>query len=205
MSTCHIWEGAKGGGGYGRVWVNGKVEQVHRHAYTQYHRLTLEDIKGVVIRHTCDNPLCANPLHLLAGTHADNVRDMHERGRQNDLRGERNGIAKLTEASVRAIRRDPRVYRVIAADYGVSKSLVGMIKCRESWKHVDPGTQPELRGNVRGKRHGGAKLTEADVCAIRADTRTQCAIAADYGVSQSRVGAIKRGECWKHITEEKQP
>lgn len=36
---------------------------------------------GAVIRHTCDNPPCCNPNHLVPGTHGQNFRDMVERGR----------------------------------------------------------------------------------------------------------------------------
>ena len=52
-------------------------------------------------------------------------------------RGERNGGGgKLTEADVRMIRADSRVHREIASEYRVAKSMVGMIKRREVWKHV---------------------------------------------------------------------
>ena len=37
--------------------------------------------EGMVIRHTCDNPACCNPEHLVLGTQADNLRDCRERGR----------------------------------------------------------------------------------------------------------------------------
>ena len=50
-----------------------------------------------------------------------------------------------------------------------------------------------------GETHHQAKLTEADVVAIRADPRTQVVIAADYGVTQRNVSAIKRREAWAHI------
>ena len=34
-----------------------------------------------VVRHKCDNRKCFNPEHLEIGTHYDNVRGMHDRGR----------------------------------------------------------------------------------------------------------------------------
>ena len=37
--------------------------------------------EGMYIRHTCDNPACCNPNHLVLGTPKDNVDDMFERGR----------------------------------------------------------------------------------------------------------------------------
>lgn len=60
----------------------------------------------------------------------------------------------------------------------------------------------ELRGRAnraRGSSHGMAKLTEADVLAIRCDPRTQTAIAKAFGVSQSLVSTIKRGETWRSV------
>ncbi len=56
--------------------------------------------------------------------------------------------------------------------------------------------------NLKGEDHSLSKLTEADVIAIRADTRLQKEIAADYGVGQTQIGRIKRRKSWKHIEGE---
>lgn len=48
----------------------------------------------------------------------------------------------------------------------------------------------------RGERVPTSKLTEADVRAIRADTRLQSVIAADYGIDHSAVWKIQKGTRW---------
>jgi len=50
----------------------------------------------------------------------------------------------------------------------------------------------------RGERHGRAKLTAAQVTAIRQDTRSAPKVAADYGVSKSSILFIRQGRTWKH-------
>jgi hypothetical protein len=44
-----------------------------------------------------------------------------------------------------------------------------------------------------------AKLTAADIIAIRSDPRTQRAIAASYGIIQQHVSRILNGKRWGHI------
>ena len=61
--------------------------------------------------------------------HADKV--LH--GTTN--RGERCGTHKLTQAQVDAIRKDTRLQRLIAADYGVRDSAISRIKSRKLWAH----------------------------------------------------------------------
>lgn len=77
-SDCWLWKGTKRAKGYGQFKWNGKNVAAHRMAYTLAYGSIPE---GLLIRHTCDNPPCVNPNHLLVGTDADNVRDMMERGR----------------------------------------------------------------------------------------------------------------------------
>lgn len=95
---------------------------------------TTDSIDGLVVRHTCDNPPCVEPSHLILGTQADNVADAVERGRT--CRGERRANAKLTEDDVRAIRTDKRSQRAIAAEYGVSQPTVGKVIRGEIWSHI---------------------------------------------------------------------
>jgi hypothetical protein len=52
------------------------------------------------------------------------------------LRGERHGMAKLTDEAVRSIRRDARSGSVIAAEHGVGKGVVNSIRRGEGWRHV---------------------------------------------------------------------
>jgi hypothetical protein len=47
--------------------------------------------------------------------------------------------------------------------------------------------------------HHNAKLREDDIPAIRADLRSQQAIADDLGVSQVLIGLIKRRKAWAHV------
>ena len=50
----------------------------------------------------------------------------------------------------------------------------------------------------RGERCAAAKLTEQQVAAIRADSRLQREIAADYGVRENTISRIKSGKRWAH-------
>lgn len=129
---CWEWTGARTGAGYGALKVGKRVVTVHRLA-AEY--LAGLDIRGRDVRHTCDNPPCINPAHLLAGSRADNNRDKVERGRQ--ARGERNGAARLSEEQVREIiALEGLPQKVIAARFGVTASAVRQILRGRNWRHV---------------------------------------------------------------------
>lgn len=46
------------------------------------------------------------------------------------------GTAKLTKSAVLAIRKDTRINRLIAGDYGIHHSNVSCIKARKTWKNL---------------------------------------------------------------------
>ena len=72
--SCTLWQGAKNKAGYGITWFKNK--------WAYAHRAVVNATKGEVVRHTCDNPSCVNPKHLVIGSHKDNSMDMVEKQRQ---------------------------------------------------------------------------------------------------------------------------
>jgi hypothetical protein len=73
--------------GYGTAWVPVGPRARHR---VSAHRLAFERAwgvtapQGMVVMHTCDNPGCVNPMHLMLGTQKDNIQDMHRKGRDRN-------------------------------------------------------------------------------------------------------------------------
>lgn len=133
---CWLWRGPvlKQRGGYGVFTMRSEG-----HVMARAHRVSFELHKrklkpGEHVLHTCDNPACVNPNHLIAGNQISNMKDKVAKSRQN--RGDSHGRHKLTEAQARAIKKDPRLQREIAADYGVSVITVSDIKRGYSWTHL---------------------------------------------------------------------
>lgn len=129
-SDC-IDHGCKGYGlGYATAWVwyGGRKRPTTKHRRVHY-EATGEWPE--VVRHTCDNPRCINPAHLLSGTYVDNMRDCTERGRQGDRRNfsTANGRFVLTDAQVQEIRQ--RYVRgngmALAREFGVGRTQIGRI------------------------------------------------------------------------------
>lgn len=140
MTKC-IWHGQVGNKqGYGTATYQGKTCGLHRKVYAKYNNVTLDSLKGFVIRHTCDKPRCINPEHLVVGTHADNTQDMLERKRSPV--GALHSGAVLTNREVLDIREQykPRTkhgsQRALGHKFNVSPSTIHKIVNNLSWRHV---------------------------------------------------------------------
>jgi DNA-binding transcriptional regulator YiaG len=126
---CHAWNGCVMPNGYGQVRHNGKTAYAHRVAYELAYGVPPD-----FVLHTCDNRKCVNPEHLFSGSFDDNMADMVSKERQ--CHGERNARHKLTATQVKAIRSEVGLQREIAARYGVTSSLISMIRSGRIWRLV---------------------------------------------------------------------
>lgn len=162
-SGCWLWFAGADQHGYGRVRVGSKKDGTRTTAIAP--RVSWQiyrgDPAGFHVCHKCDVPACVNPDHLFLGTQTDNMRDCSAKGRTSrgaahsaiqkahqpkgklhhlygkpGRSGERNGASKLKVSEVIKIRKDKRTLLAIASDYGVSWSVIGQIKRRNTWKHV---------------------------------------------------------------------
>lgn len=138
---CREWTRLRDRAGYGivrRYRPNGTRATLFAH------RLAWESERGPIpagkfVLHKCDNPPCCNVDHLYVGTIADNVRDLHERGRPARFPGAANPSAKLNDVAVRVIRYCAAhgwTLREVATAYGISPSQAGRIARRAKWAHL---------------------------------------------------------------------
>ncbi len=130
---CWLWTGAKNATGYGTVNLFGVTFRANRVAYFI---ATGSDPESLVVRHSCDNPSCVNPNHLIAGTSKENTADIVARNRRPCRKGSNSHLAKLTDAQVEEIlsrKNEPRA--VIGSDYGISAGYVSKIIRGHKWCH----------------------------------------------------------------------
>lgn len=136
---CIVWIGPKNKDGYGmfQPTPNCKKEHILMHRWAYWKHVSMEISSNDVIRHSCDNPACINPNHLIKGTHNDNVQDRVSR--QRSAVGEVNGRSKLTEENVKEIKADINKGKLktdIAKKFGITRRTVKFIEDGKIWKHL---------------------------------------------------------------------
>lgn len=102
--------------GYGTIGIRSKTYRVTRLVYYLH---TGKQPGRLQVRHTCDNPPCCNPRHLVLGTARNNGRDMAER--------DRGRKPVLDHDLIRAYTDSGRTHQEIADAMGCSRSHVSAI------------------------------------------------------------------------------
>jgi hypothetical protein len=103
------------------------------------HRLVLETFDGppppgMQCRHLDGNLLNNTPNNLKWGTSAEDWADRFKH--DVHARGDRMRTAKLSNAKARFILRSSLPHKELAKKFGVHHNLIGKVKRREIWKHV---------------------------------------------------------------------
>lgn len=177
---CWEWTAAKDTGGYGQFRFNGKNVKAHRVSFFLAHG-TMPN----VCRHTCDNPSCVNPEHLLDGSHADNINDAHTRNR-------RPGVQAHEVQEIRNTPMSRTIIVDIADKYNITETTARNILDGTVWSHL-PGARKVVRQKSR------SKLSTQDIAEIKQELsrdryRGQInTLAKKYGVTHSQICHIKSG------------
>ena len=161
---CWLWMGFKNKDGYGYFRLDRKSLRAHR--VSALWAGIISDISdGSVVCHSCDNPSCVNPDHLWRGSQAQNNADRSKKGRDARQKGSAHGRSKLTESDVRYIKMFLAVgakHRVIAKNFGVSKSAINDINTGKNWGHIEvtarrsgQATDAVLSGKPKAPRQEG--------------------------------------------------
>lgn len=131
---CRVWGRARNPAGYGVINTGPRTALAHRISY-EAHKGPIPP--GKVVRHTCDNPSCVNPEHLIVGDPADNSADAKSRDRI--AHGTLHWRSVLDERDVQEIRKRVTLGEVqaeVARLFGVSSSVVSEISTGKAWERA---------------------------------------------------------------------
>lgn len=140
LGMCWEWTRSCGSHGYGQFSRNKENILAHRASW----EIEFGDITpNMEVCHSCDNPVCCNPNHLFLGTHKENMRDMIDKGRgdhlrNNNTKGERHGMHKLSLEQVECIRqlyaKGDISQSQLARNYHVRQGTIWYIVKNKTWR-----------------------------------------------------------------------
>lgn len=192
--TCWLWTGNLATTGYGRI----KKLYAHRISYEMFNGKIPD---GMFVCHKCDNPPCVNPDHLFLGTQLDNIRDMHKKGRNNNLSGENTHFSKITGSEAIEIFISDRKYKDIGDEYGITRGCVSAIKSKRTWKKVTDKVSKESK--IKDKSSDTwhlSKLKKENVMFIRNNPHIdRRKLAIKFNVTENTIYRVLRNKTWKNI------
>lgn len=135
---CWNWTGNLVAG-YGRISLGARKDGAigsHRFSWELHNKQSIPS--GMVVMHSCDNPLCVNPNHLSVGTYKDNTQDMIAKGRKVTVAplGTENGKALINEEVVKEIRASNLSHAELGRQFNVSPNCIRGVRIGRTWNHV---------------------------------------------------------------------
>lgn len=139
LDECWPWTAGTDAYGYGKIMMKTDKGFQSRGAHVVAYTITNGPIpKGLLVCHTCDNPACVNPNHLIIGTYQYNMTDKCNKGRHRSPIGEAVGSSKLTEEAISEIKASIKAgveQKQLANKFGVSPSSICNIVKGRTWSH----------------------------------------------------------------------
>jgi hypothetical protein len=144
LDGCWPWLGGKNTWGYGSVFYRGKNSNASRVAAILSHG---EVPEGLVVCHSCDNPLCCRPSHLFIATQAENLADCRAKGRAVYRTGcdHHRATAKVTPEQIMDARRayeSGETQTSIARRLGVHSSTISRAVRGHIWRDAERLVSP---------------------------------------------------------------
>lgn len=195
LGPCWIWSAACFGNGYGAFRLGNRQRRAHIVSF-EWH---IGPTNGMLVCHRCDVRACVNPGHLFLGTQGANIRDALAKGRMaSGLRSgmHTTGRTTLAEKDVVAIHQliaDGVTQQDIAAQYGVSQTLISHIALGKIWRHLE---LPVL------SNPGNPRLHDETVRSIRAMVKAGLSyrkVGKAHGCSASAVWRIATGAAYPNV------
>jgi HNH endonuclease/Helix-turn-helix domain len=216
---CWIWKASKDEKGYGHFAVGGKSIPTHRAAYVLSNG-TIAD--NQYCRHKCEIKSCCNPSHLYLTTEND---DLGDRFWEKVKKGTPEECWTWTAHRLKsggygqfALHGKPKRAHRISYELANGPIPKGLYVCHTcdtpscvNPNHLFLGTNSQnildciKKGRfITAKRIAALrkKLTPENIHQIRklaADGKTQREIASRFQVNHATIGAILRGQTWKHV------
>lgn len=129
---CWIWPLAKDKDGYGYCTVNRasrRNQKAHVVSWVAFNECLPE--KPLVLRHTCNNVACCNPLHLVLGTATENNRD---RFKDNEKYSKNNKLTQITVFDLYSLRDQGYTAKQLAEHFKISEEAARNAYLGKSWK-----------------------------------------------------------------------
>lgn len=181
---CVYWPWSDGRSTYASVHIDGVKTRASRWVYEQINGPLPErhgrGARGVLVLHTCDNPPCVRPSHLVAGTQDDNMKDAAAKGRMPGGRGKkpRGPLSAMQVAAIESdLRSGSMIQAQIAKKHGVSDATVSLIANGK-------------RGRKATRRNGLLAADVSRILSLHSRGVRQVDIAYAFGVSQATISNV---------------